>query len=92
MKILQLQSDWKRPIPNEDLTEAQELLTPGYTYNYNQSNVDANVVFVSNEPLTPKQLNQLWQAGDLYTGDKDHWEGSFEDILSQIETHTKETT
>ena len=56
-------------------------------YPYDQDNVDSKVMVFSSDRLTQRQLDILWEEGDLYTSDRIWTGNTFEDIVEQILKH-----
>ncbi len=88
LKIAMLEVDWKDSFSPKMVKDARrEVGGDAMTYDFNQTNVDAKILFVSSAPLTDAQLEQLWNAGDLATGDQT-WVGKdFDDVLAQVKAH-----
>ena len=53
--------------------------------------VDAKLLIISSECLTPDQLEQVWEAGDLGVADG-IFEGTFDEILAQLRKNLDEET
>lgn len=88
MRIAQSSCDWKDSLSDEEIrTGCLSVGGEKLIYQYDQDNVDSKVVYYSSHPLSDEQLDELWEAGDLFTGDNDYWEGSFKEIISQIRHH-----
>jgi len=88
MKITQLDVDHRDEFDGEEIaTLIEKVGGKKCVYPYDQDNVDAKVMVFSSHPLTQKQLDILWEEGDLYTGDKTWTGDTFEDIVKQILKH-----
>lgn len=89
IRIAQLSCDWKDEISEHEVDAALKNCGPNANlYFYYQDEVDSKVMFVSSITLTQSQLDALWKAGDLATGDVDFWEGdNFDDIIEQLKKH-----
>ena len=92
MKITQLECDWKDNFTGKELNKAGKSVGgKAIFYDYDQGEVDAKVMFVSSHDLSQSQLDELWNEGDLYTGDK-IWSGkNFKEILTKIKKYRDET-
>lgn len=96
MRLIQLEHDWKAYLDEVTLKNAIDtMIRVGFTqiqvYNVPQDNVDSHVYFFCSEYLTPEQIQQLWEGGDLGTGDKEYWDADdFPQLLEKIKEHCKE--
>ena len=87
MRVAQMSVDWKEDF---DLDEVNRLAKrifraqPYHLYCYDQNHVDSKVIYLSDRHLSQEELDRLWNAGDLGAGDRDFWEGSFDDIIQQL--------
>ncbi len=85
MRITQLSVDWKDEFDGEEIaTFSDQVGGSKCVYPYDQNNVDSKVMVISSDQLTQKQLDILWEEGDLYTGDRIWTDETFEDIVMQI--------
>ena len=89
MRIAQLQCDWKEDFTRKEIRTVQSVVGSSTLYTeYVQDNVDSKVMYVSSHPLTLKQMDQLWEVGDLW-GDWEVIEGkTFRDCIKDLEDRT----
>lgn len=85
MKLTMLSVDWKEDFDGGDITQViKDVGGKKLVYNYDQNTADDKITYFSSHPLTTKQLDELWEKGDFYTGDR-VWSGKdFKDILKKI--------
>jgi len=83
-----LSVDWKEDFDGEDITQAlKDVGGKKLVYNYDQNTADDKIMFFSSHPLSSKQLDELWEKGDFYTGDR-VWAGKdFKSIINKIEKY-----
>ena len=88
MRLTQLDVDHREEFDGEEIAMLTDQVGGSKcVYPYVQNNVDSNVMVFSSDQLIQKQLDILWEEGDLYTGDR-IWTGdTFEDIVQQILKH-----
>lgn len=87
MKLTQLNCDWKDVFGGDEIQHAVDLCGGPHAcvVPYDVSNeVDSLVLVVSSEPLMDNQLDELWIAGDLFTGSDVWQDDTFDSILEQI--------
>jgi hypothetical protein len=85
VKITQINVDWKDSFDAKEIKAAfKDVGGTQSIYDYDQSDVDSKVMFVSSIDLTPEQLDKLWSAGDLFTSDETFSGKDFDEVVKKI--------
>jgi hypothetical protein len=88
--ITQLAVDWKEGFAGKDINNATRRVGgQKLFFEHTQGDVDCNVAYVSSQPLTREELNQLWAVGDLWQ-EADVIEGNtFKEALNHLKQYAK---
>ncbi len=89
MKLTLIECDWKRSFIAKDLNTVRERISPKAKYTpFKQHYIDSNLMFISSKELSYKDMEKLFQVGDLYICDK-IWKGSLKEIKRQLKKYVK---
>lgn len=92
MKLIVLECDWKEHFKSEDINKAmKEVGGDRIIYDFSQTLVDSNIMFVSSKPIKYEQMQELFDAGSLTLCVKT-FKGTYKQILNEVRELNKEIT